>query len=133
MDVKSTFLNGILEEEVYIEQLDGYALIDAKDMVCKLHKALYTSTFVANFQRSIFKIVTTFHRTADKISCQKLIVKLVDDASDDRNDRSSDQKSHRIYNILIGCLFRLRQNVNGSLKLCTDEDVVCPTVLSLVH
>lgn len=41
MDIKSTFLNRILEEEVYIEQLNGYALIDAKDMVCKLHKALY--------------------------------------------------------------------------------------------
>lgn len=41
MDVKSVCFNGILEEEVYIEQLDGYALIDEKDMVYRLHKALY--------------------------------------------------------------------------------------------
>lgn len=41
MDVKSTFLNGILEEEVYIEQPNGFALTEDKDMVCKLHKALY--------------------------------------------------------------------------------------------
>ncbi|GLJ30903.1 hypothetical protein SUGI_0614950 [Cryptomeria japonica] len=41
MDVKSTFLNGILEEEVYIEQPDGFALSEDKDMVCKLHKASY--------------------------------------------------------------------------------------------
>ena len=41
MDVKSTFLNGILDEEVYIEKLEGFIDPDKKDMVCKLHKALY--------------------------------------------------------------------------------------------
>lgn len=41
MDVKSAFLNGVLEEEVYIEQLEGFALEYGIDMVCKLKKALY--------------------------------------------------------------------------------------------
>jgi len=41
MDVKSAFLNGDLEEEVYIEQPDGFQLSDNDDMVCKLKKALY--------------------------------------------------------------------------------------------
>ena len=41
MDVKSTFLNGILEEEVYIEQPEGFVVENNKDKVCKLHKALY--------------------------------------------------------------------------------------------
>ena len=41
MDVKSAFLNGILDEEVYIEQHEGFIDPDKKDMVCKLHKALY--------------------------------------------------------------------------------------------
>ena len=41
MDVKSTFLNGILEEEVYIEQPDGFIDLDKKDMIYKLHKALH--------------------------------------------------------------------------------------------
>ena len=41
MDVKYAFLNGELEEEVYIEQLEGCSLIDDKFIVCKLKKALY--------------------------------------------------------------------------------------------
>ena len=41
MDVKSSFLNGILEEEVYIEQPEGFVDDNNKDMVRKLHKALY--------------------------------------------------------------------------------------------
>ena len=41
MDVKSAFLNGILDEEVYIEQPKGFIDPDKRNMVCKLHKALY--------------------------------------------------------------------------------------------
>ena len=41
MAVKSTFLNGELKEEVYIEQPEGFPLIDDKDMVCRLKKTLY--------------------------------------------------------------------------------------------
>lgn len=41
MDVNSTFLNGELEEEVYIKQPNGFLLTDQRDMVCRLKKALY--------------------------------------------------------------------------------------------
>jgi hypothetical protein len=41
MDVKSAFLNGELEEEVYIEQPEGFQLSENTDYVCKLKKALY--------------------------------------------------------------------------------------------
>ena len=41
IDVKSTFLNRELEDEVYIEQLDGLSLAKEKDMVYRLKKALY--------------------------------------------------------------------------------------------
>ena len=35
------FLNGELEEEVYIEQPNGFPLKEDKDFVCRLKKALY--------------------------------------------------------------------------------------------
>jgi hypothetical protein len=41
MDVKSTFFNGDLEEEVYMEQPKGFSLTDNPNYVCKLKKALY--------------------------------------------------------------------------------------------
>ena len=41
MDVKSMFLNGSLEEEFYVEQLEGFVDPRKKYMVCKLHKVLY--------------------------------------------------------------------------------------------
>eukprot|EP00253_Pinus_taeda_P003928 PITA_03928 len=41
MDVKSAFLNGDLEEEVYIEQPDGFILGNDPNLVCILKKALY--------------------------------------------------------------------------------------------
>ena len=41
MDVKSTFMNGILNEEVYIEQHEGFVDPRKRDMVFKLNKALY--------------------------------------------------------------------------------------------
>jgi hypothetical protein len=41
MDVKSSFLNGEIEEEVYIEQPEGFQLSENTYYVCKLKKALY--------------------------------------------------------------------------------------------
>jgi hypothetical protein len=41
MDVKTNFLNGVIEEEVYIEQPQWFGVEDIKKHVCKLKKALY--------------------------------------------------------------------------------------------
>ena len=41
MDVKYAFLNGDLEEEVYIEQPEGFILGNDEKLVCILKKALY--------------------------------------------------------------------------------------------
>eukprot|EP00253_Pinus_taeda_P002808 PITA_02808 len=40
MDVKTTFLNGVIEEEVYIEQPEGFETHEKKSHVCRLMKAL---------------------------------------------------------------------------------------------
>jgi hypothetical protein len=41
MDVKTNFLNGVIEEEVYIEQPQGFEVEYRKTRVCKLKKSLY--------------------------------------------------------------------------------------------
>jgi hypothetical protein len=41
MDVKTTFLHGVIEEEVYIEQPQRFEVEDIKTHVCKLKKSLY--------------------------------------------------------------------------------------------
>ena len=41
MDVKTTFLDGVVEEEVYVEQRLGFETHDRQNHVCKLKKAFY--------------------------------------------------------------------------------------------
>ena len=41
MYVKTTFLNGVVEEEVYVEQPLGFETHDRESHVCRLKKALY--------------------------------------------------------------------------------------------
>jgi hypothetical protein len=41
MDVKTTFLHGDLEEEIYMKQPEGYDVKGKKELVCKLKKSMY--------------------------------------------------------------------------------------------
>jgi hypothetical protein len=41
MDVKTAFLNGEVEQEVYIEQPKGFVIHKKESHVCKLKKSLY--------------------------------------------------------------------------------------------
>jgi hypothetical protein len=41
VDVTTSFLNGEIEEEVYIEQLDGFVIHEEESHVCRLKKSLY--------------------------------------------------------------------------------------------
>jgi hypothetical protein len=41
MDVKTVFLNGIIEEEVYIERPEGFEIFNSESHVCRLKRALY--------------------------------------------------------------------------------------------
>ncbi|CAL9026025.1 unnamed protein product [Prunus brigantina] len=41
LDVKSAFLNGVLEDEVYVDQPDGFVVAEAKDKVSSSEATLY--------------------------------------------------------------------------------------------
>ena len=41
MDVKTAFLNGDLEEEIYMDQPEGFVVHGQEHKVCKLVKSLY--------------------------------------------------------------------------------------------
>lgn len=41
MDVKTAFLNGDLDEEIYIEQPEGFVVLGQERKVCRLVKSLY--------------------------------------------------------------------------------------------
>ena len=42
MDIKTAFLNGELEEEIYIEQLVGFVVKGQEYKVCKLNRSIYS-------------------------------------------------------------------------------------------
>jgi len=41
MDVKTEFLNGVIEEEVHIEQPEGFEIFSSESHVCMLKRVLY--------------------------------------------------------------------------------------------
>jgi hypothetical protein len=41
LDVKTTFLHGELEEEIYMEQPEGFKIKGKENLVCRLKKSLY--------------------------------------------------------------------------------------------
>ena len=41
MDIKTAFLNRVIEEEVYIEQPEGFDVENRETHVCRLQRALY--------------------------------------------------------------------------------------------
>jgi len=41
LDIKTAFLHGDLEEEIFMTQPKGFEVQDKENLVCKLHKNLY--------------------------------------------------------------------------------------------
>jgi hypothetical protein len=41
MDVKTSFLHGDLEEQIYMKQPEGFVVKGKKELICKLKKSLY--------------------------------------------------------------------------------------------
>ena len=70
MDVKTTFLNGDLKEEVYMEQPEGFILPGNEHKVCKLVKSLYgLKQAPKQWHEKFDSAILSFgfrHNTADK-------------------------------------------------------------------
>jgi hypothetical protein len=103
MDVKSTFLDGDLEEEMYIEQPKGFLLSESEDYVWKLKKTLYSlkqaprswySRLDKYLQWQGFKKGTTDINIYFKIDNAKIIIFVVyvDDIIFGSNDHEMSQK-----------------------------------------
>jgi hypothetical protein len=83
MNVKSTFINRTLEEEVYLEQPEGFKLTKHQDYVWKLKKAVYGLTQAPRawfsrldnyLQKQGYKRGTTENKLYVKIEEQNMIV-----------------------------------------------------------
>lgn len=53
-DVKTTFLNGHLEKDLYMQQLDGFIRKSQEYMVCKLQISIYGLKQASRSQNIIF-------------------------------------------------------------------------------
>ncbi|GKD34270.1 retrovirus-related pol polyprotein from transposon TNT 1-94 [Tanacetum coccineum] len=75
MDVKTAFLNGDLDEEVYMKQPEGFVLHGHENKVCKLKKSLYElkqapKQWHDKFDKSIISNGFT-HNTSDRCNYSK--------------------------------------------------------------
>ena len=60
-DVKMTFLNGNLEEEVYMKQLEGLSSSEGEHLVCKLKKSMYGLKQVSRqWYLKFHEVITSF-------------------------------------------------------------------------
>ena len=57
LDVKTAFLHGDLEEEIYMEQPEGFKARGKEDLICRLRKSLYG---LKQAQRQLYKKFDTF-------------------------------------------------------------------------
>ena len=61
MDVKTTFLNSELEEEVYMKQPEGFSLSGGDHLVCKLNKSIYGLKQASRqWYLKFHKVITSF-------------------------------------------------------------------------
>ena len=82
MDVKTSFLNGVIEEEVYIEQPHGFEVENIATHVCKFKKALYgMKKYPRAWYERIYIFLTSLGFTKSKVD-PNLYLKVMDDEPD---------------------------------------------------
>ena len=67
MDVQTAFLNGALEEEIYMSQPEGYKVKGKENSVCKLNKSLYGLKQASRFW---YKTMDAYLKKNDYVQCQ---------------------------------------------------------------
>ncbi|KAE8692624.1 Retrovirus-related Pol polyprotein from transposon TNT 1-94 [Hibiscus syriacus] len=68
LDVKTDFLHGDLEEEIYMRQLEGFIEADKKNLVCRLKKSLYG---LKQAPRQWYKKFDSFMSSSGFTRCQE--------------------------------------------------------------
>ena len=81
MDVKTAFLNGDLEEEIYLEQPEGFIVLGQEQKVCRLIKSLYglkqaPKQWHANSTKSCCRMVSRLISAIIVYMLSKLIIVL---------------------------------------------------------
>ena len=83
MDVKTTLLNGFIEEEVYIEQPQGFEFEYRKTHVCELKKDLYgLKQSPRAWYGKIDSFLTSLGFTKSKVDSNLYLKVMNDDPSD---------------------------------------------------
>eukprot|EP00253_Pinus_taeda_P010149 PITA_10149 len=109
MDGKSTFLNGDLEEEVYIEQPDGFILGNDPNLVCRLKKALYDDIIFGGNEEGmsqIFSVVMKILKKYGMEDSKPVCTPMVIGCSVSANDEST-TVHHPTYRSMIRSLLYL--------------------------
>ena len=99
MDVKTTFLNGNLEEQVYMKHTEGFSSGEGEHLVCKLKKSIYAlKQAFRQWYLKFHEVITSFgfeENIMDKCIYQKVngskicyLVLYVDDILLANNDKS---------------------------------------------
>ncbi|CAJ2668748.1 unnamed protein product [Trifolium pratense] len=141
MDVKSAFLNGFLNEEVYVHQPPGFENEKKKDHVFKLSKALYglkqaprawydrLSAFLIKNNFSRGKIDTTLFTKIDKLDLLIVQVYVDDIIFGSTNEKLCEDFSHLMQNefemSMMGELryflgLQIKQEING-IFICQEK------------
>jgi len=68
MDVKTTFLNSHLEEEVYIKQPKGFSSSDSEHLVCKHNKSIY------GLKQAFYQWYLKFHEVITSLGFEENIM-----------------------------------------------------------